>query len=286
MLYNNFNIKFSIEHVDFYALNISFARIIHPLPSHSHSKDSYEIHYIPFGYGSLIANNRIYEIKPNTLYITGPYVEHEQTPNKEDPMVEYCVYLRLKRSPSAKIKRKDSHSIMAIFEDNEFWFGEDQQNIHVLMQQIFLELETEYTGYIINVQTLLQQLVIMIVRNYENNKASTNHFECSNPGDNTYFIIESSFLYEYQSITLDKLAKRLGLSNRQTERLLQKYYGNTFLKKKTEAKMSVAIVLLRDQNKNITSISNDLGYSSVEHFSNAFKRYYHMSASEYRRIRD
>ena len=104
--------------------------------------------------------------------------------------------------------------------------------------------------------------------------------------DNTYYIIHSSFLYEYQSITLDKLAKRLGLSNRQTERLLQKYYGNTFLKKKTEAKMSVAIILLRDQNKTITSISNDLGYSSVEHFSNAFKRYYHMSASEYRRNGD
>ena len=195
-------------------------------------------------------------------------------------------YLRLEQSNNSKKKRKDSQSIIAIFEENEFWFGEDQQNIHVVMQQIFRELETEYTGYIINVQTLLQQLVIMIVRNYENNKASTNHFERSNPGDNTYFIIESNFLYEYQSITLDKLARRLGLSNRQTERLLQKYYGKTFLKLKTEAKMSVAIILLRDQNKNITSISNDLGYSSVEHFSNAFKRYYHMSASAYRRIGD
>ena len=98
------------------------------------------------------------------------------------------------------------------------------------------------------------------------------------------FIIEEYFLYEYQDLTLEKLSSRLGLSHRQTERLLQKHYGMTFLQKKFEAKMSAALILLQDPSNSITEISVQLGYSSVEHFSAAFRKYYGISASEWRKL--
>ena len=96
-------------------------------------------------------------------------------------------------------------------------------------------------------------------------------------------IIDEYFLYEYQSLSLDTLANKLRLSTRQTQRLLMDYYGKTFQQKKTEARMSVAAILLSDHTRSITSIAEDLGYSSIEHFSSAFRGFYHISPREYRK---
>ena len=41
--------------------------------------------------------NRRYDLRtlPGTLYITGPYVNHAQTSDLEDPMMEYSLYFKL-----------------------------------------------------------------------------------------------------------------------------------------------------------------------------------------------
>jgi len=281
--YNDLAIDFSIDYINFTALSFVFEKFLRSIPAHSHSSNSYEIHYIPYGKGHVKIDNVTYDIVPNTLYVTGPFVEHGQIPLKEDPMVEYCIYFKIKKKTIDK-KKIESGSYIQLFEKTKFWFGPDTQNLHPLMQQIFYELENKYTGYMTQVETLLQQLVVKIIRNYENKIKSKNQFTHINLVDSKYLVIEECFLYEYSTITLDILSRRLGLSPRQTERLLRQHYGKTFLQKNAQAKMSAASMLLLDQNKRITDIARDLGYSSVEHFSTAFKRYHHESARNYRKI--
>ncbi len=280
--YNDLDIKFTMENVNFYALHIACERFLRSIPSHSHSDNSYEIHYIPFGKGKVKIDRVLYQVIPNTLYVTGPHIEHEQIPDKEDPMIEYCIYLKLDKKNYDKKKEK-LQSYLDIFESTKIWFGQDNQSIHPLMQQIFLELENKYTGYQKQVETLLQQLVIQLIRNFENKQKSQKQYKPSDLAYSKYFIIEEYFLFEYKMLSLEDLSSRLGLSPRQTERLLKKHYGKTFLQKKAEARMSAASILLMDPNKRITEIALDLGYSSVEHFSNAFGRYYHKSARDYRK---
>ena len=79
------------------------------------------------------------------------------------------------------------------------------------------------------------------------------------------------------------LADRLNLSTRQTQRLLMDHYGMNFQSKRTEAKMNAAALMLRSPDVTVTRIADELGYSSVEHFSSAFRKYYEMSASQYRK---
>lgn len=280
--YNNLNMKFSMEHMDFSAIHFVSERFLRPIPSHSHSDNSFEIHYIPYGKGKVKIDHNTYHVVPNTLYITGPHIEHEQIPDKEDPMFEYCIYLKLEKKNNIKLKAKQD-SYLQLFENTKVWFGQDNQNIHSLMQQIFLELDKKYTGYSQQVTALLQQLVIQLIRNYENINQSQLQSKSLDLDYSKYLIIEEYFLYEYTELSLDTLSNRLGLSPRQTERLLKQHYEKTFLQKKTDAKMSAASILLMDKNKHITDIALDLGYSSVEHFSNAFKRYYHISARDYRK---
>ncbi len=280
--FDNFDLHFCLGGYDFHVSNIVLEQFERSIPMHSHSKNSYEIHYIPYGCGRAVIAGKDYEVTPNTLFITGPFVEHAQFPNRQDPMCEYCIYLKTGRS-SVLSDSPDEKTLAALFKKTDFWFGQDTQDIHTLMKQLFFELERRYTGYSIQAEILLKQLIIKLVRNYESKAAVSARNVSPNLIDNKYLIIEECFLYEYRTLTLDKLSARLGLGIRQTERLLKDHYDKTFLQKKTEARMSAASILLQNPGISITQIAEDTGYSCVEHFSASFKRYYGMSASAYRR---
>ena len=283
--FEDLNIRFAIDDTNFILLNLVYERFLRSIPNHSHSNNSYEIHYIPYGYGTALIDGVTYDIIPNTLYITGPKVEHKQEPFAGDPMVEYCIYLKME---SSKNKKSTATSAVDLFKNTHFWYGQDTQTILPLLQQLFTELDGKSTGYETQVKTLLMQCIIKIICNYEADGCKRQQdlprfLAQPNLYDKKYILLEECFLYEYQSLTLEKLAKRLGLGIRQTERLLKEHYGETFLQKRTEAKMSAAVLLLKDPTKSISTISTELGYSTLEHFSNAFKRYYGKSAREYRK---
>lgn len=276
------DLRFSLGEYDFHISNIVLERFERSIPLHSHSKNSYEIHYIPFGQGKAVIDGKSYDIVPNTLFITGPFIGHSQVPDPEDPMCEYCIYLKIGRcaAPSSSSAEK---SLAKTFRQTGFWFGQDNQDIHTLMKQLFFELEHRYTGYSIQAEILLKQLIIKLARNYEGPMETNSYTDAPNLFDNKYLIIEECFLYEYRTLTLDALSSRLGLGIRQTERLLKLHYGKTFLQKKTEARMSAASILLQNPSLSITQIAEDTGYSCIEHFSASFKRYYGQSATAYRK---
>ena len=281
-VYTDLNIQFHIENTTFSALNIVYERFHRSIPKHSHGRGSYEIHYIPYGKGIVEIEGQPYHVVPGTLYVTGPQIEHEQKPDKLDPMAEYCIYLKITDKRNAYIE-STANNFVSLFINTPVWFGADTQSIHPLMQQIFQELEFRHAGYMTQVETLLAQCIVKIIRNYEHNYESQEHFSPSNLVDSKYIIVEEGFLYEYENLTLQKLSARLGLSARQTERFLRVTYGKTFLQKITESKMSAANILLLDSDKSITDIAYNLGYSSVEHFSHAYKRHYGLTPSKYRK---
>ncbi len=281
MKYRDLKLTFTIEDISFTVLSICLEKLTDPMPMHSHSKNSYEFHYISYGYGTLRTESETYDITPGTLFVTGPEVEHEQLSDPENPMTEYCIYLKVNLPGK---QRFPDNTLMGRFLCHPFWFGSGDNTIHELMKQLLLELETQDTGYELILQALLQQFLLLLIRKYK----TTDRISKSDnaPGitanDLTYLLIEEAFLYNYKDITLEQLATQVGLGKRQTERLLQMHYNKTFLQKKTEARMSAACSLLRDTSYPISEIAASLGYSSVEHFSNAFKRYCKQTASAYR----
>lgn len=279
--YDKIELSFPIGNVRCHALKFSFEQLRRSFPSHSHSSSSWEIHYIFAGKGAVTLNHVPYQVGPSTLFITGPHVEHSQSPDPEDPMVEYCVYLKFDSRNRPLVQEQNPEFLNRFFQ-TDLYLGQDGQNLGVLMKALFSELESRSIGYRTVLESLLCQLLVFTVRNLDAAKNSEPSAE-SSLADRNYLIIEECFLYEYQSLTLDQLSSRLGLSQRQTERLLQKHYGKTFLQKKFEAKMAAARLLLGNPSNTITDISVQLGYSSVEHFSAAFRQYYGMSAREWRK---
>lgn len=280
--YQDLNLSLTIEGVSIDILNLISERFTRTIPVHSHGSNCYEIHYIPYGYGKLNANGKTYDIMPNTLYITGPHVEHAQFPDADNPMVEYCVYLRFhKNSQTKKLP-----TLVKSFTANTFWFGSDSQNINSTLRLIFNELAYQYVCYKNQLEALLTTLLVQIVRNYEYLKRAEEQAVLSTTPDNKSRIIEEYFLYEYASLSLTTLSERLNLSPRQTQRLLREYYNKSFQEKKAEARMSAAAILLKDGNQSISEIAQTLGFSSPEHFSTAFHKYYNISPRKFRKATD
>lgn len=279
MKYRDLKITFSVENIDFTILSICLEKLVRPIPKHSHSKSSYELHYISYGYGTLIAQGQEYAITPGSLFMTGPGVAHEQISAPEDPMTEYCVYFQIHKETDT------TTGMMNTFLEYPFWIGTAESSIHELMKQIFQELETHPAGYELMLPSLLQQLILLLTRHYKQEDALpvSGTTKSSNVNDLTYLIIEESFLYDYRDLTLDALAKQVKLGKRQTERLLKKHYNKTFQQKRTEARMSAACILLQDSKKGIAAIAEELGYSSPEHFTNAFKNIYNMTPTAFRK---
>lgn len=151
------------------------------------------------------------------------------------------------------------------------------------MQQIYHEIDHQYFGYEEILKSLLSLLFCTAVRTLAEKNIINPKPILSSSVDTKALITDDYFLYECKSLSLEGLANRLGLSPRQTERYLKEHYNKTFIQKKTESRMSTAALLLFDPSNSITQISDELGYSSIEHFSTAFKRYYDCSPSEYRK---
>lgn len=287
MKYRDLNISFTIENTRFTILSLVSDKLIHPIPMHAHSKNSYELHYISSGEGMLNSGGVRYRILPGTVFMTGPGVEHEQISDPENPMTEYCVYLRTEQKERALKERQQKENLAEKFTSTAFWISPDGAALHAIIKSTFGELEGSMLGRELMTESLMRQLILTMIRLYESGKTPSDQAPERRPRtDLSYLIIEEAFLYDYKSITLEALSQKLGLGTRQTERLLKKHYNKTFQQKKTESRMFAARTLLRESSKSIGEISEELGYSSCEHFSWSFKKYCGMSPSEYRKGTD
>ena len=277
---DNLYITFSIGDYQINILKFTYECQTWNTPSHAHSSNSYEIHYIPKGKGTLISNQCSYELYPNILYTTGPHIEHQQYSDLDDPTYEYCIYLRIEKTHDTK-KNSSENVIIKPFLHYPFWYGKDCAKLQTTLEAIYQEFSAPGSAAPIMLRALFMQFLVKILRNYEpaSNAAIT---YIPIPLVKAYILIEDSFLLEYDTITLNELSHRLGLSTRQTSRILFNRYGQNFLQKRTEARMAAAATFLKEGKLSISEISDRLGYSYPNHFHTAFKNYYKMTVSEYK----
>ena len=99
--------------------------------------------------------------RPGALYMTGPHVRHAQIPSREKPMQEYCVYLQVEQ------RGKRPSPLTRLFCATPFWFGKDDGEVEAIFRQVFQEFQQKQTGYDLQVQLLLGQLIVKLARCYQ-----------------------------------------------------------------------------------------------------------------------
>lgn len=280
---NKGSLFFSAEDLAFTVVHLVYEEFHRSIPSHSHGAGSYEIHYISQGAGFAQVEEKVRPLRAGCLYITGPHIQHAQWPEPADPMCEYCIYLKVRRQKTRAPSQEAPASLIGrLLEQAPSLFLENAGEAGPIIRRLFQEIQEEQPGCEIYAESLLKQLLVTLARNGESQPAGQGRAFFS-PAEEAPIIMEEYFLYEYRRATLQELSARLSLSPRQTERLIKRHYGKTFQQKKLEGRMEAALLLLSDSQKSITEISEELGYSSIEHFSGAFRRYFQVSPGQYRR---
>lgn len=272
MFINKEEISFRFEKALFSLSDFRLQTLSKPYPIHYHSENSYEIHFVKSGKGTLVVNSKSYELGPNSLFVTGPFINHGQIPDASDPLIKYSIYFTIIQS---------SYSMfLSLFLKNTFWIGNDSNNCLEIFESIKKELEEKKLGYQNLVEELLKILIIRILRNYN---VMLPQSKTEKSYTDTIFEIESIFLNEFTTITLMDLAKRLYISQRQLQRFLMTHYKKNFNTLKLEARMSYASNALKHSMISISDLSQATGYSSPEHFSLAFKKYYGTTPLKYKK---
>ena len=271
------SVRFLLEGVGMNVVMVSYRRFTKVIPEHAHGENVYEIHYVTEGEGEVSLNRCRYPLAPGTLYITGPGILHEQLSDEVNPITEFGLYLQTEG------EQKDGE-LLQVLRKHPLWCGTGRGVLSSLMEQILLEQAGNLPGSTEKRVHLLAEFVIECIRSI-GTEAETEtetvmplpeeEFSTNPVREETMLLVaDEIFLYEYRDITLEEMAKRLGLSVRQTQRFLERMYGKSFTRKKLEARMSAAVPMLQNGRYTVTEISERLGYSSPDHFSHAFSGYY------------
>lgn len=217
-------ISFSWNNVLFDITDIGGGVLGEDIPRHAHSKNSYELHFIVDGNGLLITDTDKYQLSSSDFFITGPNVYHEQLADKSNPVSDVFIMLQA-------VNADKPNALSSIFLENHFYFARDFDLS--IAQLILTEFRGKGADYKSAVSGLAMKLLTDITRlllpdTFSDGKSFDGLY------DRRFVIIEQAFLYT-PDITLSLLSEKIGLCERQTQRLLKKYYGKSFREKKRES---------------------------------------------------
>jgi 2-isopropylmalate synthase len=102
--------------------------------------------------------------------------------------------------------------------------------------------------------------------------------------DNRLIAMLNFIQANYQTVTLEALAKEFHLSTPYISKFIREKSGKTFGEQVTQVRMKRAKTLLRNGNMTIENISYSIGYPNAEHFSRVFKKTFDVSPAQYRKI--
>ena len=301
-----FSRAFDLGSLQVSPVHVRIERLQPYIAAHTHSRSSYEIHYTRSGQGTVTVDGQTWRVTPDALYITGPGVVHMQASDPNAPVVEYCLYLNCRCAAHVPVDP------FRLFAETTFWMGSDGGRIYPLITALIDENRHPRPGVREMSEALIRQIIIRLMRMYTEKdialpmsddsleqpaavappNASASRVDKAREGEYTgaplltragmMLIVEDAFFYRYRTLTLAELAALIHLSERQTQRVIKENFGKTFSQKLTDARMAAASQFLMRTSLSITDISERLGFSSIEHFSSAFRRFMGVSPRQYR----
>lgn len=192
---------------------------------HAHSKNSYELHFIIGGKGELVTDTEKYRLKPGEFFITGPNVYHKQNSDADDPIQDIFIMLQTVNTDKA-------NAIASAFLATHFYHSKafDLATAKLIAD----EFKAKKVDYKSAIGGLAMKLLTDITRLFLPDTFSE-AISPENLNDRRFIIIEQEFLFNPKP-TLTELSGKLGICERQTQRLLKKYYGKSFREKKRESR--------------------------------------------------
>ncbi|HOJ09712.1 MAG TPA: AraC family transcriptional regulator [Clostridiales bacterium] len=248
--------------------------------------DYYQIVFILNGEGEIILGNNAYNTSVNQVYIFKPNVEHSIKASR----FKLLNIVEVKFYCNNTISESLVYQLPSIIKDTG-------QSIRTAFVNIVEEvkMQDKYTEYIIN--SLFTQIIFFLVRisetepsyscrknidrvNYKDDRSIRNEKEGDEP---LTAIIDYIMQNYFMEIKLIDLAEIVYLSPIYFCSIFKERYGVSPIQYLQSVRLENAKKLLIDTNNSITTISERVGFQSVNYFSRYFKTHEGITPNEFRR---
>lgn len=262
------------------------------LPDFYHSHQGLEMIYIYAGQGDILVNRKVYEVRPNSLYIFQPYQLHRIRIH----VTTETPYIRSKFliEPSIFYDRLQHMPLLQKF-FLQIWKHEIAQPVIYDMQSnpFVLELMKEYQSRIKTPSPapeiqeegflFLTQLFQLLKNNWQT------HLFGDAPGilqkreyHQAEHVIHWLEEYMHEPLELDRIADELHVTKHHLSRLFKKATGSTISEYMTVLRIQKARRLLETTEHSIEQISQDIGLGNVSYFCEIFKKAMGITPLQYR----
>ena len=248
-----------------------------------HSHDFFEINYISSGQCSNLFESGSVDMQEGDFILIHPDSMHSLFVNNTSKVYNFLVsktfvfdfFSRIKDCENAsflefikRIKKENAPAYLLIK-------GSDETT-KIATSMINVKKQLNKALYL---ECLLSQLLLTCAKNTDNTFLSEATIEGKDVLKNIFTKMES----EYQTVSLDTIAKDFGYSKTYICVLFKKHYNSTFSAKLNEIKILHAKKMLIDTNMSIADISYKLGFESIEYFHRLFKKTSGETPNSYRK---
>jgi AraC family L-rhamnose operon transcriptional activator RhaR len=257
-----------------------------PEGPHLHAHDFIEISYVASGAGIHVIGEKEYEVKKGDLFFINYNMPHEfrslNQSNSQSLIINNCVF-KPEFIDSTLAECKNFYDIAkhllfrSLFpkdiEPNiDFKLIDiDTKDIEAIYKKMSKEFSKKESGYMELLRLYVMELMIIIFRTMDKVK------QIPDKDTNSNMMVVEKIIEHLQnnycnSLNLQDLSMMFFLSPNYISRLFKEFTGNTLTEYIQNIRIEEACRLLKETDKKILTISEEVGYKDLKHFQQVFKK--------------
>ncbi len=255
-------------------------------PSMPHDHPDYEIHYMVQGVCRHFIGQNVYDACIGDVLILHPNQYHyqEQSTPRRGHGVFYSLQVAIKPplETASPATLKAYAALRAVLDECEL-LHDTKRILMPFFQLIHEEINNRRNGYYVNLQSACAFMMISLIRlsDYADKKSLFPDEKLKHIPDWRHQIENFLFKHFGEDLRLQDLAEAIGLSTRQTSRLILREYGMNFVTKLNDVRIQHAAYLLRQGTQNIHEVSVSCGFPNYGYFSTCFRQKIGVTPSQY-----
>ena len=266
---------FAFDGVRLYQVGKKFCNSKTVVETHAHI-DWFEVTVILEGKGEIYTNQKSVPVQQGDLYLSFPCDLHKLVSDGNSPMkysfLSFCLTSDGYKDKFEQITQNFHEAEKRIFHNPTVTFLIEQ----LIGEMMSAEFEKERL-----VSLTLQQILILIVREFLHNQAKTVSNFAKKDEILCYKIMRhiDNNIFSIQNLT--EIAEHFNYNYSYLAKLFKQTTNNTITKYFSEKKLERAKSLIREGDLTFTKIAELLNYASIYSFSKSFKAHFGISPAEY-----
>lgn len=237
----------------------------HPwvIPFHTHP--TMELHYILSGRGQIQICDTTFPVQAGDVYVTLPFVPHQQISSAEEIMEEYCLECTMSFSDPPEDCCESVLSLRNFVSRQVFSSCRAPNALLPMLQQLEVECCRPYSGQSLQVRQLGLGCVLQALEplSSERSSAAAAHRETQQ----NYMAIKIKSYLDMNfrdPISLEEIARQFYLSTKQLNRIFQNQYQQTITAYLKNLRFHCACQLMEDHTMSLRNIALQSGFTGYQ----------------------